>query len=78
MTECRQRVVIQAGGLIELRVPDLPVGETAEVIVRVGAVAERVREARELFAATQALPAAKVVTEDEIAAEIRTWRAPRR
>ena len=78
MTERRQRVVIQAGGLIELRVPDLPVGETAEVIVRIGAAAERVREARDLFAATQALPAARAITEDEIAAEVRSQRASRR
>ena len=78
MTERRQRVVIQAGGLIELRVPDLPVGETAEVIVRIGAATERVREARDLFASTQALPAARVITEDEIAAEVRSWRTSRR
>lgn len=78
MTERRQRVVIQAGGLIELRVPDLPAGEAAEVIVRIGAAAERVREARDLFAATQALPAARAITEHEIAAEIRSQRASRR
>jgi len=77
-TELRRTVTIKPGGLIELRDPELPEGETAEVVVRVGSPAERVREARELFAVTQGAPAARAITEDEIAAEIRSWRQSRR
>ena len=76
--ELRRTVTIKPGGLIELRDPELPAGEIAEVVVRVGSAADRVREARELFAATQALPVAATITEDEIAAEIRAWRRSRR
>jgi len=77
-TELRRSVTIKPGGLIELRDPELPEGETAEVVVRVGSAADRVREARELFAATQTVPTAQTITEDEIAAEIRAWRSSRR
>jgi hypothetical protein len=77
-TELRRSVTIKPGGLIELRDPELPEGETAEVVVRVGSPAERVREARELFAATQGVPASRTITEDEIGAEIRAWRRSRR
>ena len=76
-TELRRTVTIKPGGVIELRDPDLPEGQTAEVIVRVGSPADRVREVRELFAATHTLPVAKTITEDEIATEIRAWRAAR-
>ena len=77
-TELRRSVTIKPGGLIELRDPELPEGETAEVVVRVGSPAARVREARELLAATQGMPAARTITEEEIAAEIRSWRQMRR
>ena len=77
-TEVRQTVTVKRGGVIEIHVPGLAEGETAEVIVRPGASVDRVREARELFDATQALPGARTVTEEEIAAEIRAWRTSRR
>ena len=76
--ELRRTVTIKPGGLIEVRDPELPAGEIAEVVVRVGSAADRVREARELFAAAQALPVAATITEDEIAADIRAWRRSRR
>lgn len=77
-TEVRRTVTVKRGGVIELRVPELVEGETAEVIVRTGAAVDRVSEARELFAVTQTLPAAGAINEEEIAAEIRGWRAARR
>lgn len=73
-TEVRQTVTVKRGGVIEIRVPGLAEGDTAEVIVRVDASVDRVREARELFEASQALPGARTVIEEEIAAEIRAWR----
>jgi hypothetical protein len=77
-TEVRQTVTVKRDGVIEILVPGLAEGETAAVIVRSGAPVTRVREARELFEATQALAPARTITEEEIAAEIQAWRTSRR
>ena len=42
-TAFRQKVTIQPGGLIQVRLPDLPEGETAEIIVWVETSGEPVR-----------------------------------
>jgi hypothetical protein len=76
----KQMVRIQAGGLIQVRAPELQPGDMAEVIVLVEkdpAEAEvraaRVRELVTLFKETQA--EAPAMTEEEIAAEIAAYRA---
>ena len=80
----RQRVTVQPGGLIEIRSPELIAGSEAEVIVLVdGVVSERavrrdVDALDALLKRTQALPAARVITEEEIAAEMAACRASRR
>jgi hypothetical protein len=60
---------------------DLPFqpGQRVEVVVIAEdePPANRVRELRELFQTTQALPQAQAITEDDIAAEIAAYRAGR-
>lgn len=77
MLAYRQYVTVQKSKQIVLSdLPFLP-GQRVEVVV----IAEdqpatnRVRELRELFQATQALPQAQAISEDEIAAEIAAYRA---
>lgn len=80
----RKKVRVKPGGLIEISAPELAPGTLAEVIVLVegpeaeGAREARLRELSALFEATQALPEAKRMTEEEIAAEIAAYRASRR
>ena len=79
MIAYRQYTTVQKSKQIILS--DLPFqpGQRVEVVV----IAEdepptaRVRELRELFETTQALPQAQAITEDEIAAEIAAYRAGR-
>jgi hypothetical protein len=77
----RQTVRVKPGGLIEIRSPELTPGTLAEVIVLLepsevaSARAARVRELAALFKATQSLPQAQAISEDEIAAEIAAYRA---
>ena len=58
---------------------DLPFqpGQRVEVVVIAEGepLSDRVRELRELFDATQALPQAQAMTEEDIAAEIAAYRA---
>ena len=83
-TALRKKVRVKPGRLIEISTPELAPGTLAEVIVLVeGPEAERAREGRlrqlsALFEATQALPEATRLTEEEIAAEIAAYRASRR
>jgi hypothetical protein len=77
----RQTVRVKPGGLIEIRSPELTPGTLAEVIVLIdpsekeSARAVRVRELAALFKATQSLPQAQAISEEEIAAEIAAYRA---
>ncbi len=79
MIAYRQYITIQKSKQIVLS--DLPFqpGQRVEVVVIAEdeQPANRVRELRELFQATQALPQAQAITEDEIAAEIAAYRAGR-
>lgn len=76
----RKIVRIKPGGVIEIRADEFVPGTMAEVIVltegesdSVGA--NRTQELATLFKDTQALPQARTVSEDEIAAEIAAYRA---
>jgi hypothetical protein len=77
----RQTVRVKPGGLIEIRSPKLTPGTLAEVIVLlepsevVSARAARVRVLAALFKATQSLPQAQAISQDEIAVEIAGFRA---
>ena len=80
----RQNVVVQPGGVIEIRSPKLLPGTEVEVIVLMesssapeAAREARLRELKVLFQATQALPQAQAISEDEITAEIAAYRASR-
>lgn len=80
----RQTVRVKDGGVIEVRAPELVPGTLAEVIVLLeGRPAqidrtEIVHKLDALLKKTQALPEAKAITEEEIAAEIAAYRASRR
>ncbi len=80
----RQTVKVKPGGVIEIRSPELTPGTLAEVIVlleppEVESVRQaRIRELAALFNATQSLPQAQAISEDEIAAEIVAYRAAQR
>ncbi|MCX6545023.1 MAG: hypothetical protein NTV05_11515 [Acidobacteria bacterium] len=80
----RQKVKVQPGGLIEIRSPELIAGSQADVIVLVdsdrseGARTGQVAELNAVLRRTQGLPAAREITEQEIAAEIAAYRATRR
>jgi len=78
----RQIVRVKPGGVIEIRSPELEPGTVAEVIVITESTGPQVdvdqaRELAALFEETQALPPARAVTDDEIAAEIAAHRAGR-
>lgn len=79
ITALRKKVIVDSDGRIEIKSKDLKPGTKAEVIVLIeNADAERqqrVRRLKALFKTTQALPQAKTITEDEIAAEIAAYRA---
>jgi hypothetical protein len=78
----RRKVVVQEDGRVEITAPELTAGETAEVILlvekhmAVGAPeAAALQKLRALFDATQALPQVQAITEDDIAAEIASYRS---
>ena len=84
LTAYRQKVTVRPDGRIEIPEPIFKPGTEAEVIVLVESEAEtaesrlaRVEEWKALFKETQALPQAKTITEEEIAAEIAAYRAGR-
>jgi len=79
MLAYRQFTTVQESKQIVLsNVPFQP-GQRVEVVLiaEEERPAARVQELRTLFQATQALPQAQVVTEDDIAAEIAAYRAGR-
>ncbi len=79
MIAYRQYATVQESKQIVLS--DLPFqpGQRVEVVVIAEdeQPANRMRELRELFQTTQALPQARAITEDDIAAEIAAYRAGR-
>jgi hypothetical protein len=79
MIAYRQYATVQKSKQIVLS--DLPFqpGQRVEVVVIAEdePPANRVRELRELFQITQALPQAQAITEDDIAAEIAAYRVGR-
>lgn len=84
ITAYRKKVTVRPDGRIEIFEPVLKPGTQAEVILLVETSPEdevvlaRVREWEALFKATQALPQAKSITEEEIAAEIAAYRAEKK
>jgi len=80
----RRKVTVQAGGLIEIRSLELIAGSLVEAIVLVESEAaddartSHVAELNALLKRTQELPGARVITEQEIAAEVALYRASRR
>lgn len=82
ITAYRKKATVRPDGRIEIKTPSLKPGTRAEVIVLVENNPEeaqarqaRVKEWKALFKKTQALPQAKTITEEEIAAEIAAYRA---
>jgi len=80
LTAYREKVTVRADGRIEIKSSNLKPGMKAEVIVLVESESAEARKARvkewkALFKKTQALPQAKTITEEEIAAEIAAYRA---
>jgi hypothetical protein len=75
----RKKVTVRPDGRIEIKSANLKPGAKAEVIVLIEDTdaerQKRVRRLKALFKATQALPQAKTITEEEIAAEIAAYRA---
>lgn len=85
ITAYRKKATVSADGRIEIKTPSLKPGTKTEVIILVegnpqeaAARRERTREWKALFKETQALPQAKTITEEEIAAEIAAYRAEKR
>ena len=79
MIAYRQYATVQASRQIVLsNVPFQP-GQRVEVVLiaEEERPAARIQELRALFKATQALPQARAISEDEIAAEIAAYRAGR-
>lgn len=83
MTQAMRQIVrVKPGGVIEVRAPDLAPGTVAEIIVLTEAAgpqytADRAQELATLLKETQAMPQARAVSEEEIAAEIAAYRAGR-
>ena len=82
ITAYRKKAIVQPDGRIEIKTPSLKPGTKTEVIVLVESNPEdaqtrqaRVKEWKALFKETQALPLARVITEQEISAEIAAYRA---
>ena len=78
----RTIVKVKPGGVIEIRSPELAPGTVAEVIVLTEsdgpqAGKDRAQELAALLKETQALPQARAVNEEEIAAEVTAYRASR-
>lgn len=83
MTRAMRRIVrVKPGGVIEVCAPELAPGTVAEIIVLTETpgfqnTADRAQELATLLKATQAVPQAHAVSEEEIAAEIAAYRADR-
>jgi hypothetical protein len=83
MTRAMRRIVrVKAGGVIEVRAPELAPGTVAEIIVLIETpgvqnTADRAQELATLLKNTQTVPQARAVSEEEIAAEITAYRAGR-
>ncbi len=79
MIAYRRYVTIKESKQIVLSDVPFEPGQRVEVVVIAedGEAGARVRELKALFEATQALPQAQAITEDEIAAEIAAYRAGR-
>jgi len=83
MTQAKRQIVrVKPGGIIEIQAPELAPGTVAEVIVLtegegVPAGTDRAQNLAGLFKQTQALSQARVVSDEEIAAEIAAYRAGR-
>ena len=77
MIAYRQYTTVQESKQIILSDVPFQPGQRVEVVLiaEEERPAARVQELRALFKATQALPQAKVITEEEIAPEIATYRA---
>jgi hypothetical protein len=79
ITAFRKKVTVRSDGRIEIKSANLKPGTKAEVIVLIentdAGRKERVRRWKALFKATQSLPQAKTITEEEIAAEIAAYRS---
>jgi hypothetical protein len=78
----RQIVRVKPGGVIEIRSPDLAPGTVAEVIVLTESTGlpagkDREQELAALLKETRALPQARAISDEEIAAEIAAYRAGR-
>lgn len=78
----RQIVRVKHGGVIEICSPDLAPGTVAEVIVLTESASPQEAKNREqelaaLLKETQALPQTRVVSDEEIVAEIAAYRAGR-
>lgn len=75
----RKVVTVKAGGVIEIRVSELAPGTITEVIVLIEeennpGETYRSQDLATLFKETQALPQARAISEDEIAAEVAAYR----
>jgi len=79
MIAYRQYTTVQESKQIILSDVPFQPGQRVEVVLiaEEERPAARVQELRALFKATQALPQAQVITEEEIAAEIAAYRAGR-
>jgi len=81
ITAIRKKIIVKVSGQIEICSPEFETGTIAEVIVLIEKQpednnrAKKVSELKSLFITTQALPNAGIVTEDEILAEIASYRA---
>ena len=79
ITALRKKVTVRSDGMIEIKSANLKPGAKAEVIVLLEETdaerQKRVRRLKALFRTTQALPQAKTITEEVIAAEIEAYRA---
>jgi len=85
ITAYRKKVTVRRDGRIEIKDSSFKPGTKAEVIVLMESSPgddserqERVQEWQALFAETQALPQAQMMTEEEIAAEVAAYRASKK
>jgi len=82
ITAFRKKVTVRSDGRIEIKSTNFKPGAKAEVIVLMEDTdaerQKRVRRLNVLFKTTQALPQAKTITEEDIAAEIAAYRAGNR
>ena len=76
MSAYETHITLQDSGRLELHNLPFPAGQRVKIMVTTedDDRMERVRRWRELFQQTQALPQARTLTEDDIAAEIRAYR----